>query len=118
MEIRKFEDLEVWQEAMKLSVELHTELKSCRHFGLRDQVFRSAISIPSNIAEGFERKTNKEFIQYLYIAKGSCGELRTQLYLCQQMDLIVKERVLDFIERTRKISAMLVRLIRTRYERF
>ena len=54
MEIRKFEDLEVWQEAMKLSVELHTELKSCRHFGLRDQVFRSAISIPSNIAEGLK----------------------------------------------------------------
>jgi four helix bundle protein len=118
MEIRKFEDLEVWQESMNLSTELHNELMESRHFSLRNQILRCSISIPSNIAEGFERQTNKEFIQHLYIAKGSCGELRTQLHLCKTLGVIVDARALEFIERTRKISAMLVRLIRTRYERF
>ncbi len=118
MEIRKFEDLKVWQESMTLSTDIHRELKDCRHLSLRDQIFRSSISIPSNIAEGFERGTNKEFIRYLYIAKGSCGELRTQLSLCKELNFVVQERAEDLIDRTRQISAMLVGLIRTRCERF
>jgi hypothetical protein len=66
--IGRFEDLKVWKEAMHLSAELYKSLKDCKNYGLRDQIFRSAVSIPSNIAEGFERQSNKEFIQFLYIA--------------------------------------------------
>jgi four helix bundle protein len=59
--IQKFEDLVVWKNSMELAVEIYRLLKDCRDFGLRDQVQRAAVSIPSNIAEGFERQSNKEF---------------------------------------------------------
>lgn len=117
MEVRSFEDLKVWQVSMALAVTLHRQVEHCRQPGLRDQILRSSVSIPSNIAEGFERQTNKEFIRCLYIAKGSCGELRTQLYICKELDLFRDGLVQEFIDQTREISAMLVGLIRTRYER-
>ena len=87
--IQKFEDLNVWKESVKLSVKIYKSLKNCKDFGLRDQLQRSAVSIPSNIAEGFDRKGNKEFIQFLYIAKGSCSELRTQLYIAVEVGIIL-----------------------------
>jgi len=87
----KFEDLNVWKESMKLSVDVYKAIKNCKDFGFRDQIFRSTVSIPSNIAEGFERQSNKEFIQFLYIAKASCGELRTQLYLAIKINLLEKK---------------------------
>lgn len=117
MSIGKFEDLDVWQEGMRLSAQLYKELKSSRDYGLRDQIQRAAISIASNIAEGFERRSNKEFIQHLYIAKGSCGELRTHLYLCKDFGTIPESSVLEFLETTRRISAMLYKLIKTRSEK-
>ncbi len=79
--IEKFEDLVTWQEGMRLAVNVYESLTACQDFGLKDQMQRAAVSIPSNSAVGFERNSNKEFIQFLYIAKSSCGELRTQLYL-------------------------------------
>jgi four helix bundle protein len=72
------ENLGVWKRSCRLSVELY---KLLRDFGFRDQVTRSALSVPSNIAEGYERDSSKEFSRFLKIAKGSCGELRTQLYI-------------------------------------
>jgi len=81
--VKKFEDLEIWQEARRLSREIHiisveTELKS--DFRLRDQIKASSGSIMDNIAEGFERNGNLEFRQFLSVAKGSSGEVRSQLY--------------------------------------
>jgi len=116
--IEKFEDLNVWKESMRLAIEIYRVLDGCKNYGLRDQLQRSAISIPSNIAEGFERQSNKEFIQFLYIAKASCGELRTQLYLAIEVNTIEKIRGEEFIERTRKISSMLFKLIKARKEKF
>jgi four helix bundle protein len=118
VKIEKFEDLNVWKESMDLSIELYKKLKDCKDYGFRDQIHRSMISVPSNIAEGFERQSNKEFIQFLYIAKASCGELRTQLYLAIKINMIEKRRGEEFIERTRKISSMLFKLIKTRKEKF
>ena len=118
MPVTKFEDLEVWQEAMKLATRLYKELKDSHDYGLRDQIQRSAVSIASNIAEGFERKSNKEFIQHLYIAKGSCSELRTQLYLCSDIGVMHEKDVSAMLDSSRKISAMLYKLIKTRSERF
>ncbi|MEM9676337.1 MAG: four helix bundle protein [Bacteroidota bacterium] len=68
-----FEDLEVWQESAALVVTLYKQLKDCRDFGMKDQMQQAAVSIASNIAEGFDRQTQKEFIQFLYIARGSCA---------------------------------------------
>ena len=74
------EKLEVWKRGCRLAVDLYNALEQCRDYGLKDQITRSAISVPSNIAEGFERDSSREFSRFLKIAKGSCGELRTQLY--------------------------------------
>ena len=80
--IMKFEDLNVWQNAIELTTEVYTELKNCKDYGFKDQVCRASVSVPSNIAEGYERQYNKEYIQFLYIAKASIGEVRTQLIIC------------------------------------
>ena len=86
--IKKFEDLQVWKEGMQLATKIYKSLINCRDFGLRDQMQRAAVSIPSNIAEGYERNSNKEFIQYLFISKGSCAELRTQIYLATKIGIL------------------------------
>ncbi len=84
MPIKNFEDLEIWKDAralMRAIYQLTKDPKFSKDFGLRDQIQRAAVSILSNIAEGFERGGNQEFIQFLYVAKGSCGEVRSQLYV-------------------------------------
>ena len=117
-DIHRFEDLDVWKEGMRLARDIYKRMQNSRDYGLRDQMQRAAVSIPSNIAEGFERKSNKEFIQFLFIAKSSCGELRTQIYLAIEIGVIEKNDGSELIERTRKISAMLYKLITTRKEKF
>ena len=80
-----FEEIVSWQKARELNVEIYKITNSSdlfhKDFGLRDQIRRASISISSNVAEGFERQTTKEFIRFLYIAKASAGEVRSQLYL-------------------------------------
>ncbi len=112
--IKGFEDLEIWQEGVKLSVRVYELLKDCRDYGLRDQMQRSAVSVPSNISEGFERQTNKEFIQFLYIAKGSCGELRTQLIIASNLKVIEENVALGLIEEAKKLSSKIYKLIEYR----
>jgi len=116
--ISKFEDLKVWKEAMHLAAAVYRAVHACRDWGLRDQMQRSAVSIPSNIAEGYERNTNKDFIHYLHISKGSCSELRTQIYLAVEIGVITKIAGDELLESTRKISAMLYNFIKVRKERF
>jgi four helix bundle protein len=116
--IQKFEDLEVWQLGVRLSIDLYTDLRDSKDYGFRDQMQRAAISIPSNIAEGYDRKGNREFIQFLYIAKSSCAELRTQLYIAQDTGILSKKRATEYIEQTRRISRMLYRLIEVRKTNF
>jgi len=79
---------------------------------------RSALSIASNIAEGYERDSNNEFIRFLNIAKGSCGELRTQLYIAMEIGYAEKNNGMRLVEDTRAISAMLTNLVKTRRQRF
>lgn len=80
MEIKRFEDLPIWKESRLLAKQIYqlTSLPRFKDFSLRDQMRRAVVSIISNIAEGFERGSNKEFIQFLYVTKGSLGELRAQ----------------------------------------
>jgi len=116
--IEKFEDLDVWKEAMKLSVDIYKIFSNCKDYSFKDQIQRAAVSIPSNISEGYDRNSNKEYIRFLYIARGSCAELRTQLYLSPKLNLIENSLVLDMIDTTKKISAMLFNLIKVRKEKF
>ena len=82
--ITRFEDIDAWQEARKLSAEVYALTRKqefSRDYGLKDQIRRAAVSVLSNIAEGFDRGGNREFIQFLYIAKGSAAEVQAQLYV-------------------------------------
>ena len=111
---QRFEDLEVWQRGKNLSIEMYRTFKGCRDFGFRDQVTRAALSIPSNIAEGYERGSNREFIRFLLIAKGSCGELRTQVLIAGEVELVSKEKAGILVEEATQISYMLSSLIKKR----
>lgn len=116
--ITKFEDLLVWQEGLDLSIEIYKILQNCNDYGFRDQIRRASVSIPSNIAEGFDRQSNKEYIQFLFIAKGSCSEVGTQLYLAKEIGIINGAIADSLLERSRKISAMITKLISARKENF
>lgn len=111
---QSFEDLLIWKEAMRFSVEIYQLFRESRDYGFKDQIQRASVSVPSNIAEGFERQTDKEFVQYLFIAKGSNGELRTQLYLAIELKYIEKKTGIEMIEKARKISSMIGNLIKVR----
>lgn len=106
-----FENLDVWKEGCRLAVAVYSATKSCKDVGLRDQLQRSAVSISSNIAEGSERRSGKEFIQFLYIAKGSAAELRTQLYIAAKIGVIDNGTAKALAGDARRISAMLQNLI-------
>ncbi len=80
MRIEKFEEIQAWKEARILVKEIYSSFSNCKDFGFKDQIQRAGISIMSNIAEGFERNTNKEFVNFLSIARGSCAELKSLLY--------------------------------------
>jgi len=108
--VSRFEDLEVWQEGCDLAVQIYKlsrEGKLARDYGLRDQMTKSAVSIPSNIAEGKERETAPELIRYLYIAKGSTGELQTQLYIAQRIGYVDEGTSYNLIQQTKVLSKKL-----------
>jgi len=107
MKIERFEDLEIWQLARELVKDIYkvtSESNFSNDFGLMNQMQRSAVSIMSNIAEGFERKSKKEFVHFLYIAKGSCGELRSQLYISLDLNYINKSEFDIYVELAEKVS--------------
>jgi len=101
---KRFEDLEIWNEGMDICKDVYLLLKDCKDYGLKDQMQRASVSIPSNIAEGYERNSLKEKQHFMYIAKGSCGELRTQLYLAVFFEYIDSEKGNNLIDRVAKLS--------------
>jgi four helix bundle protein len=112
--IKSFEDLYVFQEALRLANEIYRITRQgafARDYGLADQIRRSAVSILSNIAEGFERETTSEFIRSLYVAKGSCGELRAQLMVAREQKFITEGEHSGLSTSCRKISAGLYQMI-------
>ena len=111
---QRFEDIEAWQRAWELTREIYTISNKgpfSKDFGLRGQVRRASVSIMSNIAEGFERGGTKEFVQFLSVAKGSSGELRSQLYVALDQGYL-NEDVFDWLfttalETSRMISGLI-----------
>jgi four helix bundle protein len=108
-----FERLEVWQRAVALSADLYKKMKDLRDYGFKDQLTRAGLSIASNIAEGMERDSIPESTRYLTIARSSCGEVRTQIYIGIDVGYIDRESGQRWIEESREISAMLIGLSRT-----
>ena len=109
-----FEELEVWKRSARLSADLYREFSTLRDYGFKDQITRSVLSIPSNISEGHERASAKENMNFLNYAKGSCGELRTQIYIGMDIGYIDKDKGISWLKETESISAMIGGLIRTK----
>ena len=113
--INTFEDLEVWKRGCQLAVDICVVTADWKNFTLKDQMQRAAISIPSNIAEGCERDSTPDFIKFLRYSKGSCGELRTQLYIAERVHKKLNQPILngsrEMISETKELSKMLQGLI-------
>jgi four helix bundle protein len=92
MKIERFEELHSWQKALELTVEIYKAFESSRDYGYKDQIQRASVSIMNNIAEGFERKSNKELLQFFYIAKGSAAEVRSMFILSLELKIINQEQ--------------------------
>jgi four helix bundle protein len=113
MKIEKFEDIIAWQKAKYFTLQIYEIFKFSKDYSYKDQIQRASVSIMNNIAEGFERKSNKELIHFLYIAKGSCGEVRSMLSLGQDLKYINLEEYARLQNITLEISKMLSGFIKT-----
>jgi four helix bundle protein len=113
MKIEKFEDIIAWQRSKELVILIYQYFAKSNDFGFRDQIQRAGVSIMNNIAEGFERRTNNEFRHFLFIAKGSCGEVRSMLYLAKELDKISENDFSKLFSLTEETSKILSGLIKT-----
>src|SRR6187401_3434854 len=105
--IERFEDLDLWKDAVKMGVSIYKvteEGKMARDFSARDQLRRAAISVSNNIAEGFEYNNNKAFVRFLMYAKGSAGELRSQLFVLKEAGIIEESKFHPLWENAVKLS--------------
>lgn len=107
MKINRFEDIIAWQKAKQLTLLVYSLLKENRDFSFKDQLQRASISIMNNIAEGFERSTNKELKYFLFVAKGSCGEARSMLSLALELKYISNSEYKELYVLTEETSKLL-----------
>lgn len=115
MKSHNFENLDVWKRGCRLAVNVCVASHASKEYALKDQIVRSSLSIPSNIAEGAERPSDADFCRFLGYSKGSCGELRTQLMIhkevCRELDIEPFNGTSEMIDESREISKMLGSLI-------
>lgn len=108
---RSFENLYIWQESRKFVNEIYKMMDSCRDWGFKDQIQRASVSIMNNIAEGSESGSDAKYINFLNISKGSCGEVRSMLYLCEDLGFCTTEKKNELYSQLKKISSGIVKLI-------
>ena len=113
MKFERFEDIIAWQKAMDLTVSIYKEFDESKDYGFKDQIQRASVSVMNNIAEGFERKSNNEFKYFLFIAKGSCGEVRSMLLLAKKLEKINNQKATELYNLSEEISRMISGLIKT-----
>jgi four helix bundle protein len=114
MKIVSFEDLVAWQKAQDLAVVIYREFKDSKDFSFKDQICRAAVSISNNIAEGFDRNSKKEFVRFLYIAKGSCAEVKSMMFLAYRLNYSLDDSfksILDLCDEILKIIRGLIKSI-------
>ena len=113
MKVERFEDIIAWQKAKVLTINIYKDFKTCRDFAFRDQIQRASVSIMNNIAEGYERQSNKEFKQFLFVAKGSAGEVRSMLGLALELKYISQTSSRSYYQLALEISKLLSGFIKT-----
>ena len=114
--IKRFEEILAWQEAKRLAVMVYAVTSKgtfAKDFGLKDQIQRAAVSVSSNIAEGFSRSGNKEFANFLWIAKGSATEVQSQLYIAREIGYISEESFSEIHACAEKCGVMIYKFIKT-----
>ena len=110
--IENFEDLIIWQEAKVLTITIYKIFTDSRDFGFKDQIQRASVSMMNNIAEGFERGSDKDFSRFLFIAKASAGEVRSMLYLASELKYIDFDKSQELINQARKLSGSIGNFIK------
>ncbi|MFA6339256.1 MAG: four helix bundle protein [Candidatus Paceibacterota bacterium] len=113
MRIEKFEDIIAWQKGRELTIIVYSVFKTCRDFGFKSQIERASVSIMNNIAEGFERRTNKELKNFLFIAKGSTGETRSMLDLGLELKYVTEKDFKKMYNLSVEISKLLSGFIKS-----
>jgi len=113
MKISRFEEILAWQKSKTLTVQIYKNTKNSKDYGFKDQIQRASVSVMNNIAEGFERRSNKEFIYFLYVSKGSCGEVRSMVILGEELEYFNKDEAEMFKNLSEEISKMTSGLIRS-----
>ena len=108
---RSFENLRVWQESRVFVNDIYDMMRNCRDFGFKEQIQRAAVSIMNNIAEGQESGSDAKFSNFLNIAKGSCSEVRSMLYLCYDLGFCSEEKLKELYSNAQSISSGLNKLI-------
>lgn len=113
---KAYEEIEAWQRGRKLVQDVYALTRSgdfSRDFGLKDQIQRAAVSVCSNIAEGFERRGNKEFVKFLWYAKGSAAEVSSQLYHAEDLHYISRDQFQPVYDLAKSIAGMIHNLIKS-----
>ena len=113
MKINSFEEIVAWQKARVLTKEVYIIFKSHTDYGFKDQIQRASVSVMNNIAEGFERRSNNELRQFLYISKGSAGEVRSMLLIAHDLGYINDEKHDELLKLCMDISRLLSGFIKT-----
>lgn len=113
MKIDKFEDLKAWQKSKELTLLIYKIFKDSKDYSFKNQIERASVSIMNNIAEGFERRTNKELTSFLFIAKGSAGEVRSMLELGLELNYIDKKNFEIVYNLNIEVSKILSGFIKT-----
>lgn len=107
MKIIKFEDLMVWRKSVDLTINIYSSMKLINDFGLKNQIQRASLSISNNIAEGFERGSDRDFKRFLYIAQGSCSEVKSMLFVAIRLNYLKKESFIILNRQVTEIGKML-----------
>jgi four helix bundle protein len=113
-----FGNLEVWREAVELAAQVYELFRDCGDWGFRGQIQNASVSISSNIAEGYERSSNAEFIRFLDIARGSCGEVRSQAHVAARVNLLSDDAAAALNADAKRLSKRIARLMEVRRNDF
>jgi len=113
MAIQKFENIIGWQKSQDFAVEIYSTFINLKDYGFKDQICRAVVSVSNNIAEGFDRRTDADFARFVYMAIGSCSEVKSMLYLASRLNFIEKAKADNLINQANEISKILRGLIKS-----
>ncbi|WP_419776360.1 four helix bundle protein [Maribacter flavus] len=111
MAVQKYQDLLVWQKSQDFAISIYKSFSGLKDYFYKDQTFRASVSISNNLVEGFDRRTNVDFIRFLYIVTSSNSEVRSMLYLSQRLNFLNSSETQKLIDSSNEISRMIYGLI-------